>query len=221
MRFVWLFYVLFHLSFHSFGQIDWKQKIKFAFGKEKHWQEVKTLQYHLKVLDSEGNLLREADYVLDFINQSIQETKTIGKDIVQNILTKNQKISLINGIQTDLNEKDAKRLATTLYYNFFNFFIRENIAFEYIAEGEYKGEKASIIRVKDLNQQEADLDIWVSTQSYLILTSSTPINGTYSYYADELDYQKIYKSLQFPLTFQIYEANKIINYGVFTACKVN
>jgi hypothetical protein len=203
------------------AQENWQQKIKFAFGKAKDWQKVRTLSYHLDRFDAENRLINSADYLLDFINQSIQETKIIDQDTIQNYVSKGQSYQIKNRQKYELAKNDITRLSATLYYNFFNFFVRENIEFEYLKKTEYRKQKAHLIRIKDLENQQTDLDIWVADHNYLILTSSTLEDGKYQYFADESNYQKIYRSIKFPLLFEIFENNKAIRKGVFSKCRVN
>jgi hypothetical protein len=221
MRLIKLFFVLIAITSIANAQNGWQKKIKLAWGKEKDWQTVKTLSYHLQRWDGEGNFLSEADFVLDFIHQSVKEIKVVKGDTIINFWQNQQSFQQIRGLKNSLPMEDAQRLSAVLYYNFFNFFIRKNIAFEFLRSTEYQGIKANLIRIKDVEKKQSDLDIWVDAKNHLILTSSTWEEGKYSYFADESDYQKIYKTLKFPLVFEIIENGKKIRKGVFSNCRVN
>jgi hypothetical protein len=138
------------------------------------------------------------DYEVDFRKRRVRQIERTGSKTV---------------VKTD---RDDERLGDALYYNFVNLLLDPSLAYAYVEASEYRGDPVDVVRVTDPGGKLEPLDLFVSRETGLIVTSTSPDRTRF---ADESEYVEIGGGARFPLRYQVFEDGKLVAEGYFKNLK--
>lgn len=178
-----------------------------AFGGSEALRQLDTISY---AIDTErfadGHTTRQTRYyTISIKNRSISEWTDAARS----------EAGLVRSAGSDSAEH-AKDAYGNLFYNFLFLLNEERATWREIGSRLYKNRRCIVFEVSDPERVLDPIHLFVDASTYLIVTSSIPSDGKYTYFADESDYQEIpCLHVQFPLTFSVVRQGKVVVRGRF------
>lgn len=195
-----------------------RHKIADAFGGLDQMRRMDDVKYSVVryKISGKDTLTETRWYRLSIKRGSFEEMRLIERDTIVSTYANGQSSITRQGRTTVTDSVANRALHQSMYYNFLYLLVAEHTTWAIVGNYELQGKPALVVSVKD-NQRKADeIHLFLDPQSWQILSSSTPENGHYPYFANEYEYRQIpCLSISFPMRYEVVVDGKLTSWGIF------
>lgn len=154
------------------------------------------------------------NYHLNLQHQYISVSSNSGAELVS--IGPDGAWKTVNGKRQALLPEEQATLRRPFFFNFIPMLQNKQLLFSYLRSDMYGNRRVDIVRVSDPDNNALILDLFIDRENGQVVTSSKPNpDGTYPYFADELEYEPIGEGIIFPLVYRVLVDGKVTSQGRF------